>query len=99
MAAIGLAWRDQSLRSQADTVLFRVLTLPGLLERIRRSGRWWVVAPALAAVAGVGLAFLQPPRYTATESILLAEAPSYLPTSVSGVGRRATRPSTPRRPS
>ena len=62
-----------------------MLTLPGLLERIRRSGRWWVVAPALAAVAGVGLAFLQPPRYTATESILLAEAPSYLPTSVSGV--------------
>lgn len=81
MTAIGLAWRDQSLRTGSDIVRFRVLTVRALLDRIRAYRRWWVLCPLVGAVLGLMAASAQPQRYAASESILLSAPPSYLPTS------------------
>lgn len=85
MAAIGLAWRDQSRRRDSDTVVIPVMTLRELVERVWVHRRWWVAGTVVGAVLGLALAAIQPPRYAATDSILLAAPPSYLAVSTTNV--------------
>lgn len=85
MAAIGLSWRDQSRRRDSDTVVIPVVTMRELAERVWVHRRWWVAGVAVGAIAGLGLAAVQAPRFAATNSILLAAPPSYLAVSGSNV--------------
>lgn len=85
MAAIGLAWREGSRRQGSEAVVFRVLTLREFVERVRAHQKWWIVAPVVGMVVGVGIAAAQPQRYAATYSVLLAAPPSHLAFSTTSV--------------